>query len=62
MDKFSETTPRNSLSVDHAMQNLKTSTEEVGRAEDVQVDSDQSKFSAMLGILRKLVGVADVIS
>ncbi|KAJ2703294.1 hypothetical protein H4218_000376 [Coemansia sp. IMI 209128] len=62
MDKFSETTPRNSLSVDRAMQNLKTSTEEVGRAEDVQVDSDQSKFSAMLGILRKLVGVADVIS
>ncbi|KAJ2014771.1 hypothetical protein H4S04_006152 [Coemansia sp. S16] len=59
---MAETTPRNSSSVTRDMQNLKVSTEEVGRAEDVQVDSDQSKFSAMLSILRKLVGVADVIS
>ncbi|KAJ2811105.1 hypothetical protein GGI24_006891, partial [Coemansia furcata] len=57
---MAELTPRNSLSVDRDMQ--KASVVEVGRAEDVQVDSDQSKFSAMLGILRKLVGVADVIS
>ncbi|KAJ2745934.1 hypothetical protein GGI20_001749 [Coemansia sp. BCRC 34301] len=62
MDKFAETTPRNSSSAGRDMQTLKTHAEEVGRAEDVQVDSDQSKFSAMLGILRKLVGVADVIS
>ncbi|KAJ1995655.1 hypothetical protein GGI04_005823, partial [Coemansia thaxteri] len=59
---LAEVTPRNSSSVDREMQNLKTHTEVEERAEDVQVDSDQSKFSAMLGILRKLVGVSDVIS
>ncbi|KAJ2471103.1 hypothetical protein GGI02_002491 [Coemansia sp. RSA 2322] len=62
MDRLAEVTPRNSSSVDREMQNLKTHTEVEERAEDVQVDSDQSKFSAMLGILRKLVGVSDVIS
>ncbi|KAI8324245.1 hypothetical protein GQ54DRAFT_256809 [Martensiomyces pterosporus] len=41
---------------------MKTHVETVDRAEDIHVDSDQSKFSAMLGILRKLVGVTDVIS
>ncbi|KAJ2359366.1 hypothetical protein H4S02_010651, partial [Coemansia sp. RSA 2611] len=56
-----ETTPRNSVSADSETQRQKIQAEDVDRAEDVHVDGDQSKFSAILSILRKLVGVADVI-
>ncbi|KAJ1960228.1 hypothetical protein GGI12_003918 [Dipsacomyces acuminosporus] len=62
MGKPTETTPRNSLAVDGSENAIKAQTSVVDCAEDVHVDGDQSKFSAMLGILRKLVGVTDVIS
>ncbi|KAJ2699869.1 hypothetical protein FB645_005166 [Coemansia sp. IMI 203386] len=57
-----EATPRNSTSVDEEMRSLKIQTPEMDKAEDVHVDGDQSKFSAMLGILRKFIGVSDIIS
>ncbi|KAJ2549302.1 hypothetical protein EV175_004499 [Coemansia sp. RSA 1933] len=52
------------MSVDNEIQAPKIhyGDDVVDRAEDVQVDSEQSKFSAILGVLRKVVGVADVIS
>ncbi|KAJ1945964.1 hypothetical protein EC988_005638, partial [Linderina pennispora] len=56
---MSDTAPRNSAV---AADTHKAAVEEVDRAEDVHVDGEQSKFSAMLGILRKLIGVSDVIS
>ncbi|KAJ1876725.1 hypothetical protein LPJ57_004332, partial [Coemansia sp. RSA 486] len=57
-----EATPRNSTSVDEEMRSLKIQTPEMDKAEDVHIDGDQSKFSAMLGILRKFIGVSDIIS
>ncbi|KAJ1876722.1 hypothetical protein LPJ57_004334, partial [Coemansia sp. RSA 486] len=51
-----EATPRNSTSVDEEMRSLKIQTPEMDKAEDVHIDGDQSKFSAMLGILRKFIG------
>ncbi|KAJ2846970.1 hypothetical protein J3B02_004276, partial [Coemansia erecta] len=63
MVKDTEATPRNSASVDEEMHSLKIqNTLELEKAEDVHIDGDQSKFSAMLGILRKFVGVSDIIS
>ncbi|KAJ2822858.1 hypothetical protein IWW50_004036 [Coemansia erecta] len=61
MGKTADTTPRNSASADSEAQRQKIQTEAVECAEDIHVDGEQSKFSAILGILRKLVGVADVI-
>ncbi|KAJ1823077.1 hypothetical protein LPJ56_000412 [Coemansia sp. RSA 2599] len=62
MAKDIEATPRNSTSVDEEMRSLKIQVSETDRAEDVHIDGDQSKFSAMLGILRKFIGVSDIIS
>ncbi|KAJ1719887.1 hypothetical protein LPJ53_005422 [Coemansia erecta] len=62
MAKDIDATPRNSESIDDEMRSLKIQDTGVDRAEDIQVDSDQSKFSAMLGILRKVAGVSDVIN
>ncbi|KAJ1791105.1 hypothetical protein LPJ59_005046 [Coemansia sp. RSA 2399] len=50
------------MSVDNDIQPPKIHSDNADRAEDIQVDSEQSKFSAILGVLRKVVGVADVIS
>ncbi|KAJ2352310.1 hypothetical protein GGF43_003792, partial [Coemansia sp. RSA 2618] len=61
MGKTADTTPRNSASADSEAQRQKIQPEAVECAEDIHVDGEQSKFSAILGILRKLVGVADVI-
>ncbi|KAJ2662255.1 hypothetical protein IW148_002983 [Coemansia sp. RSA 1199] len=61
MGKSANVTPRNSVSADSEAQRQKMQMETVGRTEDIQVDGDQSKFSAILNILRKLVGVADII-
>ncbi|KAJ2515306.1 hypothetical protein H4217_005250, partial [Coemansia sp. RSA 1939] len=62
MSSTAEATPRNSSSVENEMQNLKIRPGDANSTEDVQVDSEQSKFSAILGILRKVIGVADVIN
>ncbi|KAJ2398391.1 hypothetical protein GGI05_000108 [Coemansia sp. RSA 2603] len=62
MAKDTDATPRNSESIDDEMRRLKIQDAGVDRAEDIQVDSDQNKFSAMLGILRKVAGVSDVIN
>ncbi|KAJ2661779.1 hypothetical protein IWW48_002173 [Coemansia sp. RSA 1200] len=62
MSSTAEATPRNSSSAENEMQNLKIRPDDANSTEDVQVDSEQSKFSAILGILRKVVGVADVIN
>ncbi|KAJ2861256.1 hypothetical protein GGI22_002499 [Coemansia erecta] len=62
MNAANEPTPRNSMSADNDMQNPKIHSDNADRAEDIQVDSEQGKFSAILGVLRKVVGVADVIS
>ncbi|KAJ2774812.1 hypothetical protein IWQ57_000657 [Coemansia nantahalensis] len=35
---------------------------QTGAAENVNIDGDQSRFSAVLGILRKFIGVADIIN
>ncbi|KAJ2160462.1 hypothetical protein GGF46_002224 [Coemansia sp. RSA 552] len=56
------TTPRNSAATDSTAQQQKNQAEEAARTEEIHVDGEQSKFSAILGILRKLVGVADVIN
>ncbi|KAJ2173905.1 hypothetical protein IWW41_001687 [Coemansia sp. RSA 2522] len=61
MGKSANVTPRNSVSADSEAQRQKMQMETVERTEDIQVDGDQSKFSAILNILRKLVGVADII-
>ncbi|KAI9506220.1 hypothetical protein BX070DRAFT_187214 [Coemansia spiralis] len=50
------------MSADGNTQSSKLHPEDIDRAEDVQVDNDQSKFSAILGILRRVIGVTDVIS
>ncbi|KAJ2610276.1 hypothetical protein GGH99_006616, partial [Coemansia sp. RSA 1285] len=51
MSSTAEATPRNSSSVENEMQNLKIRPGDANSTEDVQVDSEQSKFSAILGIL-----------
>ncbi|KAJ2630814.1 hypothetical protein H4R22_002403 [Coemansia sp. RSA 1290] len=61
MSKAVEATPRTSASGDTEAQQQKIQSEHVDRAEDIHVDGEQGKFSAILGILRKLVGVADVV-
>ncbi|KAI9473099.1 oxysterol-binding protein-like protein [Coemansia mojavensis] len=61
MSKAVEATPRTSASGDAEAQQQKIQSEHVDRAEDIHVDGEQGKFSAILGILRKLVGVADVV-
>ncbi|KAJ2613525.1 hypothetical protein H4S08_002152 [Coemansia sp. RSA 1365] len=61
-DKGIDTTPRNSMATDTEMQRQKLVGDAVEHTEDVHIDGEQSKFSAILGILRKLIGVADVIN
>ncbi|PIA16692.1 hypothetical protein COEREDRAFT_81057 [Coemansia reversa NRRL 1564] len=61
-DKGIDTTPRNSMSADSEIQRQKIVGDAVEHTEEVHIDGDQSKFSAILGILRKLIGVADVIN
>ncbi|KAJ2808115.1 hypothetical protein H4R20_000997 [Coemansia guatemalensis] len=61
-NKGTDTTPRNSLSADSEVQRQKHIGDAVEHTEEVHIDGEQSKFSAILGILRKLIGVADVIN
>ncbi|KAJ2078471.1 hypothetical protein H4R24_004449 [Coemansia sp. RSA 988] len=60
--KGADTTPRNSISADSEMQRQKLVGDTAGHTEEIHIDGEQSKFSATLGILRKLIGVADVIN
>ncbi|KAJ1941878.1 hypothetical protein GGF37_003353 [Kickxella alabastrina] len=62
MVKDIDATQRKATLVDGEVQRTKVQTATFDRAEEIQVDGDQSRFSAMLGILRKLVGVSDIIS
>ncbi|KAJ2715853.1 hypothetical protein H4R19_000970 [Coemansia spiralis] len=60
MGKTSDTARRSSVSAD--ADGLSHKPHAVGGAENVNVDGDQSRFAAVLGILRKFIGVADIIN
>ncbi|KAJ1734441.1 hypothetical protein LPJ61_001066 [Coemansia biformis] len=63
MGKPGDATPRNSAATDTAdAQRQKIPAEHADCTENVSVDGDQSKFSVVLGILRKFIGVSDIIS